>query len=127
MEINVQKFITSSVVKDATTTDMFNSVWQIVSAVSELEEAVKCLDYANPERSGVRLKDVVEDTRLLVYVNEGGSEGVYIDALLRSSNGTCYEIGTLKTLEEGPEAFMKMGLLSGILTWGFERYLREFL
>lgn len=109
-----------------TTTDMFNSVWQIVRAMPELKEAVDCLDYAIPASDVVQVKQVAEDSRLLVYVNAGGSEGVYVDAKLCSKERGWIDIGTLKTLEEGPAAYRKMGQLCGVLTWAFERCLSNF-
>lgn len=124
VSIDMKKALTLDQIDNVTTEDMFRVVWQFVSCMSELKEEVESLDYAIAG-SGAKPKlcDIAE-LDVVALVNTGGSEGVYIDWYLydRKENQR-HKVGTLKTLEEGMEAYIKMGKLSGILTWASEYFL----
>ena len=108
-----------------TSETMFSKVWNYVSNLPELKEAVSILDYAIPcSRSVKILLQECETFAVEAQVNTGGSEGVYIDFFIRHSiEKRNTAIGTLKTLHEGMDAYIKMGMIAGALIHSSEQFL----
>lgn len=104
---------------------MFAKVWNYVSGLPVLKEAVELLDYAIPcSRSVGTLLQECDSLDVEAEVNTGGSEGVYVDFYLRHSTGKrTIAIGTLKTLDEDMDAYIKMGMIAGALIHTGEQFL----
>lgn len=108
---------------------IFDTVINCLKETSdEYNEVAKTLDYALPVsyNDGYVTEDF-DDISPQVLVSAGGSEGVYIDVYIysRYDQPHRYNIGTLKTLDEGFQAYINMGKLSGMITYVLETYLEE--
>ncbi|MBR1442531.1 MAG: DUF3991 domain-containing protein, partial [Firmicutes bacterium] len=56
-------------------------------------------------------KEIPDDAEFIAHTNFGGSEGIYIDILMRSKNGL-ENFATAKTLGENHEDFIRMGRIA---------------
>lgn len=102
-----------------TNSDLYSDIisW-MKEYVPEYQEIDKILDYSlsHDDNWQVPCEDTVE-----AIVNTGGSEGIYIDVYLRHNDKKrC--IMVFKTLDDSMDAYMKMGMLAGILTIAIENY-----
>lgn len=86
--------------------------------VPEYQEISEMLDYSLPhdETWQVLYEDMVE-----AIVNTGSSEGIYIDVYLCQKEKH-RKVMVFKTLDDSMDAYIKMGMLSGILTAAIENY-----
>ena len=102
-----------------TTEDMFQKVWQLIKKLPELKKVVKIIDYAISDGYKECVCSVVGTCNVFAVVNTGGSEGIYINYYLEKNDPEDTRVlwlGTIKTLEEDMDAYIKMGMLSGALT-----------
>lgn len=99
----------------------------------EYAEACRILDYGIPSSMNRDVLMFTRETidwlpRPIVIVDTGGSEGVYVDWDLKldppkEQNPTMFRVGTLKTLDESPEAYGKMGLIAGYLVFATDLFV----
>lgn len=95
---------------------------------NDYSELFEILDYCLSDSYGKGFTEVIdpEEYRVFGEVDYGGSEGVYLDVYLGDPHrGNPVHIGTLKTLEDGRDAFAKMGMLSGLFTKYGEDFLHK--
>lgn len=107
----------------ATYEDLFNKVYDCIKSELSLQLCVDILDYAQFDQDCNDVELPVDDFYIEVIVNTGASEGIYMDCFTfdvsrRSS------FGTLKTLEDDLDAYIKMGMIAGAFTCLAEQYWR---
>lgn len=107
---------------------LFRTVWAYLSSMEELASSISCIDYALADSSSPALFSPEYDL-VRAIVETGGSEGIYIDCYLeisgygRREGKSRIHLGTIKTLDEGLDAYMKMGKIAGAFTCIGEMYL----
>lgn len=107
--------------------NVFRSVWNCLDCLSPtFRELIRTLDYANHNTGSEPVGSDLDTTLVDIGISPGGSEGVYIDWHI-ISEGTRIRVGTLKTLDEGFDAYVTMGKLVGIITLATNTYLEEVL
>lgn len=104
-----------------TNVEMFDTIIKYLRTLPELVPSFEILDY---EMSTLRLVDLVqnEDYEVFAHVNTGGCEGVYIDCYLKNKDNVI-DLGTIKTLEERMEGYIKLGQLAGAFVLAGDNYL----
>lgn len=95
---------------------MYEGVMKILKQRSEFQETIPILDYWLMPGYGTDYLPDMEISELYAVATPGGSEGIYVD-LYAEARDKRMRIMTLKSLEEGPEAFGSMGRIAGIITW----------
>lgn len=107
---------------------LFKSVVELVKEHGHFQEAEPILDYVLPEGYDTR-KLTNYRFSFQAIVNPGGSEGIYIDCVLRGEfdrSGEKYcQVGTIKTLREDVDAYRIMGALAGLLTVYAYKYINN--
>ena len=123
----VRDILTDSV--KPTTQTMGEKVAKALENLPEAQEALKGIDYMNPERFHVYPiyhKDVSDYEEVVVFINTGGSEGIYVDAYLLCHKGSATakeHFLTVKTLGTAFADYAAMGALAGLVTILAEDYL----
>ena len=95
---------------------MYEGVMEIIKQRPEFQDVQQILDYWLMPGSGTDYLPDMEISELYAVATPCGSEGIYID-LYAEAKDKRMRIMTLKSLEEGPEAFGSMGRIAGIITW----------
>ena len=109
---------------------LFRTVWAYLSSMEELASSISCIDYALADDSSLTSLSAEYDL-VRAIVETGGSEGIYIDCCLDISGyggrgkRPLIHLGTIKTLDENLDAYMKMGNIAGAFTCIGEMYLRK--
>lgn len=102
--------------------DLFDAVDACIRADAALADVVLILDYG--QLSWGKDQEVFHDEDVpICYVNTGGSEGVYVDCVLKGQDGKLRNFATYKTLEEDFDAYLKMGMIAGAFTKLAEEYI----
>lgn len=103
--------------------EMFDDIQNWMETyVAEYEDIAAILDYSLCSNRPDRIYQVNGDyPEVKAVLTTGGSEGIYVDLSLCASPWYQH-IATYKTLDESLDAYMKMGMLSGILTIAAEYY-----
>lgn len=104
-----------------TNIEMFDTIITYLKTLPELAEAFEILDYHMSELRPVDLLQS-EDYDVYAHVNTGGCEGIYIDCYLKNRNGIV-KLGTVKTLEEGMDGYIKLGQIAGAFVLAGDNYL----
>lgn len=86
--------------------------------IPEYKDIAEILDYSLPHNENWRVP--YEDS-VIAIVNTGGSEGVYLDVYFCQQEKK-HRVMVFKTLHASIDAYMKMGMLAGILTAAVENY-----
>ena len=100
---------------------MFNAIIEYLKQLPELINAFEILDYY---MSALRPEELIQDAdyEVCAHVNTGGCEGIYIDCYLKNKE-TVISLGTLKTLEEGMDGYIKLGQIAGAFVLAGDNYL----
>lgn len=100
---------------------MFDNIITYLKTLPELVEAFGILDY---DSSALRPKNLLqgEDYEVCAHVNTGSCEGIYIDCYLKSKDNVI-DLGTIKTLEEGMDGYIKLGQIAGAFVLAGDNYL----
>ena len=126
--MNTRKEIIEKLVMDKkpTNVDMGNKIKEVLYSLDWLGNDLQILDYVLAAERDCQELTEVEGVDCFVdiqaIVNTGGSEGIYIDVVLRrkylrdSRAMDLIPVMTLKTLDESLEAYASMGKLSGVIT-----------
>lgn len=102
--------------------ELYTEVDAYICKAPELKAAVDTLDYSKLSW-GQSNSVFSEEDQVLCIVNTGGSEGVYMDCLLKDRDGNKRNLATYKTLECGLDAYIKMGMIAGAFTKLAEEYM----
>ena len=97
--------------KPYSTKEFFNL---IVEKLKKNGEYPDILDYANADSDAHEMRTYEFSFRSAL--NEGGSEGIYLDVFIKERDGIC-RLGVFKTLLESKEAMEKMGRLLADFTY----------
>ena len=95
---------------------MYEGVMEIIKQRPEFHEVQPILDYWLMPGSGTDYLPDMEISELYAVATPGGSEGIYVDLYAETADHRM-RILSLKTLEEGPDAFCSMGRIAGLITW----------
>lgn len=102
--------------------ELYAAVDAYICKAPELTEAVAILDYSKLSW-GQDNSVFSEEDQIFCIVNTGGSEGVYVDCILKDREGNKRNLATYKTLVCGLDAYIKMGMIAGAFTKLAEEYM----
>ena len=103
---------------------MYRSVKRILEENEEYKKAAEILDYCLESTHACEYLDDDYIRTLHAQVEEGGSEGIYVDLIAETLHERM-RIATWKTLYDGPDAYQKMGTIAGLATWAAYKAWRE--
>ena len=100
---------------------MYNTIVTYLKTLPELASAFEILDYDMPAS---KQEELIQDTdyEVFAHVNTGGCEGIYIDCYLKNKDNVI-DLGTVKTLEEGMDGYIKLGQIAGAFVLAGDNYL----
>lgn len=105
-----------------TNATMFEFIIEYLKTLPELMDAFEILDYTSTEWR--RVCDLTQDTdyEAFAHVNTGGCEGIYIDFYLQNEEERI-DLGTMKTLAEVMDGYIKLGQIAGAFILAADNYL----
>ena len=109
--------------KGKTYNELFDAVNACIKHEPMISDAVAILDYGMLSDHFNENDQINEESAVLCYVSTGGSEGVYVDCMIKSGDESPRHLATYKTLDEGLDAYIKMGMIAGAFTLLAEEYI----
>lgn len=110
-----------------TVQSLFDTILKELSEQTVYSDAAEILDYNLCASDNLDLSQIenIWDYQVVALLNTGGSEGIYVDLFLKParSGEEKIDIGTWKTLDEGPAGYAKMGVIAGLLTYATEVWM----
>ncbi|MEY8369762.1 hypothetical protein AALA24_13500 [Anaerovoracaceae bacterium 42-11] len=108
--------------KPKTYEGLFKEVNRVLKELPSLKEPMESLEYeglCNKAPTG----PLPDDTIDVFCVVSKGLERFYVDCYLRTESKETHQFGVYRTLRDGLDSYMKMGMIAGTFTKFAEEYV----